>query len=169
MVNQVLHHLGDDADDRWPRHRRVVAELARVLRPGGSLCVNTCSRRQMQESFWYFHLIPAAADRLARRYMPIETLSELLAEVGVVTRGRHVPVHSALQGDAYLDGEGPLRKEWRDADSTWALATDEELDPAIAQVRRLAAAGELDEFVAGHDRPRHDLGQVTVVHGVLDG
>ena len=169
MVNQVLHHLGDGADDGWSRHRRVVAELARVLRPGGSLCVNTCSARQVREGDWYFRLIPDAAERLAARYLPAEALEELLGEVGISVRGRHVPVRGALQGEALLDGTGPLRQEWRDADSTWALATDEELDRAIASVRRMADAGELEEFVAENDRPRRDLGQVTVVHGVVDG
>jgi SAM-dependent methyltransferase len=42
MVNQVLHHLGDAAEHGWERHSRVVGELARVLRPGGTLVVNTC-------------------------------------------------------------------------------------------------------------------------------
>ena len=61
MVNQVLHHLGDGPDDGWRRHGRVVAELVRVLRPGGTLIANTCSRGQLQDGCWYSSLIPRAA------------------------------------------------------------------------------------------------------------
>ncbi len=39
-INQVVHHLGDTPEDGFPRLRSVVAEFARVLRPGGVLVFN---------------------------------------------------------------------------------------------------------------------------------
>ena len=39
MINQVLHHLPDEAAKDFPAHRRVFAEFARVLKPGGVLTV----------------------------------------------------------------------------------------------------------------------------------
>ena len=43
MVNQVLHHLADDATAGWPAHQRVFTEFARVLTPGGMAVINSCS------------------------------------------------------------------------------------------------------------------------------
>ena len=36
MINQVLHHLPDDASEGFPAHRLAFQEFARVLKPGGS-------------------------------------------------------------------------------------------------------------------------------------
>ena len=35
MINQVLHHLPDEASQGFPAHRQVFREFARVLKPGG--------------------------------------------------------------------------------------------------------------------------------------
>jgi len=39
-INQVVQHLGDTLEDGFPRLRSVIAEFARVLRPGGVLVFN---------------------------------------------------------------------------------------------------------------------------------
>ena len=74
MINQVLHHLADDATEGYPAHRRVIEEFYRVLRPGGVLVINTCSQEQVRHGYWFLHLIPEAAEKLRRRYMPLAAL-----------------------------------------------------------------------------------------------
>lgn len=163
MVNQVLHHLGDGPDDGWQRHGRVVAELARVLRPGGTLVVSTCSRGQLQDGFWYYSLIPHAVDALRRRYAPLAVVEGFMVDRGLDLLGRFVPVDGVGQGDAYFDVRGPLREEWRSGDSTWALADDDELAAAQAQLTALDERGELAQDVARRDARRPDVGQITFV------
>lgn len=161
MINQVLHHLPDDAGAGYPRHRGVFAEFARVLRPGAVLVVNTCSQDQITDAYWYYHLAPGARAAMATRFAPLEAIEAILADVGLAPRGRFVPVDAVCQGTAYFDGRGPLEKPWRDGDSFWALAGDDELAAALAKVRELDAAGALDGFVAEHDTRRPELGQIT--------
>jgi SAM-dependent methyltransferase len=48
MINQVLHHLPDDATKGFPIHRNVFSEFARVLKTGGVLVVNTCSQEPLR-------------------------------------------------------------------------------------------------------------------------
>src|SRR4051812_26943173 len=72
MINQVLHHLPDEPADGFPAHRRVFEEFARVLKPGGILTVNTCSQEQLRHGYWYYALIPDAAEALRRRYAPLD-------------------------------------------------------------------------------------------------
>ena len=161
MINQVLHHLDDDGDAGWSLHRRVFAECARVLRPGGVLVVNSCSRAQIGEGHWYYRLIPGAARRMAARFAPLDAIEALFGGLGLAPRGRFVPVDAVCQGRAYFDGRGPLDPAWRDGDSVWALADPDELAAALDRVRALDAAGEIDAFVADADARRAEIGQIT--------
>ena len=164
MINQVLHHLDDDAKAGYPAHRAVFAEFARVLRADGALVVNTCGQDQIADAYWYYHLMPQAGAAMRARFAPLEALGAVLGDAGFIHRGDFVPLDAVCQGDAYFDGRGPLDKAWRDGDSFWALAGDGELDRALAKVREYDAAGTLDAFVAAHDARRPQLGQITFVH-----
>ena len=161
MVNQVLHHLGDEEGGAWEHHGTAIAELSRVLRRGGVLTVNTCSQAQLDRGYWYYALIPEAADALRRRYAPLAALEALFGAAGLAPRERVVPKGEPLQGDSYLDGRSPLDETWRNGDSAWQLTSAGELDAAEHQVESLDERGALDAFVAEHDSDRADIGQIT--------
>ena len=119
-VRRLVVRRGDDQSGAAPRRRRggreagpstrqVFSEYARVLRPGGVLVVNTCSQRQLTQGYWYYSLIPEAAEQLRRRYAPLAVIEQIAAAEGLIVTGRFVPVDVAIQGSAYLDGSGPLR------------------------------------------------------------
>lgn len=163
MTNQVLHHLGDREGGDWSAHRAAVAHLGGLVRTGGCLAVTTCSPAQMRRAYWYYALVPAAADALRQRYAPLEVLEEAAVDAGLAPVGRHVPVAALVQGASALDGLAPLDPLWRNGDSVWALAAPAEVEGALATVRDLEQRGELDAFVTAHDAERLDLGQVTVV------
>ncbi len=169
MTNQVLHHLDDGENPDFPVLRQAVAEFARVLRPGGGLVINTCSRDQLLEAYWFWRLAPGAGERYCRRVAPLETLEAMLADAGLVHRGRFVPADALSQGEAYFNGEGPLDETWRNGDSFWAALSGAELEEAQARVRALAAEGRLADFVAEHDRARPNLGQITFVFATRAG
>ena len=163
MTNQVLHHVGDEEGAGWTEHESVFAEYARVLRPGGVLVVNTCSQRQLTQGYWYYALIPQAAEQLRRRYAPLAIIEQIAAAEGLVVTGRFVPVNVAIQGSAYLDGSGPLSASWRLGDSTWSLAEAREMTEMTRQVTALDEQGDLEAFVAEHDADREAIGQVTFI------
>jgi len=168
MINQVLHHLDAPGDSGFPLLRRAVAELARVLKPGGVLVCNHCGQHQLRDGYWYSALVPQAAAAFRARFMPIEALREVMAEAGLSHRGCFAPLDAVCQGAAYFDGRGPLDPAWRAGDSLWALASAEELGAAFERVRALDAKGGLADFVATHDARRPEIGQITFLSAVRD-
>ena len=168
MINQVLHHLPDNAAEGFPAHRRVFEEFARVLKPGGTLTVNTCSQQQLQHGYWYYALIPQAAETLRRRFAPTESLTKILQDCGFAYHGRFAPTDATIQSGSYLDPHGPLKKEWRDGDSTWSLVEEDELDRAISKVRELDEEGGLGDYMDNHDARRREIGQVTILLAIRE-
>ncbi len=163
MINQVLHHLPDEASTGFPAHRRVFGEFARVLKPGGVLTVNTCSQEQLRHGYWHYGLIPEAADALRNRYAPLDELLEILDSCDFLQRGRFAPIHATLQGESYFNIRGPLYKEWRDGDSVWSLVTEDRLNWAISLIHKLDERGELEAYVARNDAWRRHIGQATIL------
>ena len=164
LNQEVLHHLEEGADGGFPLHRAALTEIARVTKPGGVLVINICSATQLVDGWWYSELFRHAIERLQRRHIPLSLLATLLGECGFVHHANMVPTDAVFQGKSYFDGSGPLREQWRDGDSVFALATEEELAEACARIRQMDKDGSLPEYVASQDRRRHDIGQVTFVY-----
>ncbi len=164
MINQVLHHLPDDAAEAWPLTRKVIGEFARVLRPGGVLVVNSCSHEQLRRGWWFFPLIESIAERMIERHVPLVELESLIGDCGFDPCVRFVPSDAILQGSSYFDPRGPLDATWRAGDSIWAMLTPEELDRVEKLVRGMDDRGELKDFVAEHDAERVHVGQATFLY-----
>lgn len=160
-VNQVLHHLNDDASAGWPAVRRTVEEFARVLRPGGTLVINICSHEQIEKGYWYLRLIPEATERMRRRHVPIDTLRSFMSECGLNHVGCFVPVDGVMQGRHYFNGRGPLDERWRAGDSIWAMVDAPQLEAVQARIRKLDESGTLQDFVRENDARRRHIGQFT--------
>lgn len=161
LNNLVLHHLPDDETAGYPLQRRVFAEFARVLCPGGALVIGVCTRDQLRHGFWFNRLIPEAVEACCRATAPLEVQIALLEESGFEVSEPAVPWEEILQGDAYFNRVGPLDPAWRDGDSVWSLAPPEELAAACMQVREMESECTLAAYVADHDAKRLATGQIT--------
>ena len=161
MINQVLHHLPDDPSRGWPLTRKVMGEFARVLRPGGTLVVNFCSREQLRRGWWFSSLIEAAKERMIQRHALLAELESMIVSSGFDLCGRFVPTDAVIQGQSYYDPRGPLDAVWRAGDSVWATLSPQELEEVEKRVREMDAGGELENFVAEHDSDRLNVGQTT--------
>ncbi len=155
MVNQVLHHLDDVT-----RHQ-ALGELSRVTRPGGVLVINTCSPGQLHDAWWYRSFFPQAFDRFQQRLIPLLDLIQMLGECHFDHQGSFVPTESLVRGDAYFDFNGPLSQEWRDGDSVFALATEQELADGCSRIRKMRDEGTLRQYALTQDARRASIGQVT--------
>ncbi len=164
MCNQVIHHL-DDPDDPgvFPKVANMLASSYRVLRPEGVLVLNTCSRQQLLDGYWWAELIPEPVDHMSARIPSIELTIHMLEEAGFQLGGVIVPLYAILQGPSYFDPLAPLRKSFRDGDSTWSLVTGEELTRALERIRTLNEDGSMEEFLHRREQQRKRVGQTTFI------
>ncbi len=161
VCNQVLHHL--DAPSTIPAFtnvRAALAEIFRVLKPGGAVVLNSSSHVQCREGFWWAPLVPQAMERIIARLPDIPQLTAWLTALGFVVDPPHI-LREPLQGGEYLDPRGPLRETWRRGDSTWSLATADELQAALTRLHALDQGGELEQWFAQRDQLRDNHGQTT--------
>jgi ubiquinone/menaquinone biosynthesis C-methylase UbiE len=166
IINQVLHHLSDSAANDWRAHRAVFAELARVLRPGGAIVINSCSHLQLERGFWFYHLIPSALHQIKERTCDISMITQLLFDAGFEAPENTAAVDIVMQGDAYFNPAGVIDSEWRSGDSIWALATEEDLQSAIKTVEQLTTTASLNTYFETHDQHRPSIGQLTFTSAI---
>ena len=166
MCNQVIHHLVSEENhsDKFLQLYQMMKEAYRVLHPQGVLVLNTCSHKQLLDGFWWGDLIPEAMNRVSQHFPPLDTIASMFKEVGFHLRGTIVPVDAVLQGENYLDEEGPLKKAYRDGDSTWSLATDAELETALERVRKMNADGTMKQYLEKRENLRRHIGQTTFIY-----
>ena len=165
VINFVLHHLDQGSSEGFPLTRRAVSECARVLAPGGALIIQTCSSEQYHNGYWYSALIPEAIDQADDRYIPLDQLENSMADSGLKPDGRLVSLNEVLQGDSYLDPRGPLKQEWRDGDSSWALVDESKLASVTNKIESMLDDNSMDAFLAEREDRRRQIGQAPFVIG----
>lgn len=162
ICNQVVHHLEGGQDPGFAGIAAFIAQAYRVLRPGGALIINTSSHRQCRDGFWWADLVPEAMQRIIDRLPSITQLRGMLEAAGFAVE-HIVADRTELQGKQYLDPRGPLDPKWRAGESTWSLATEAELERALARVTEMLDSGAMQSYLAGREALRRDLGQTTFV------
>ncbi|MEC9070592.1 MAG: class I SAM-dependent methyltransferase [SAR324 cluster bacterium] len=161
MLNQVLHHLPDDDKKGWKEHKKVFSEFFRIIKPGGSLIINSCSPEQLEMGFWFYHFIPDAMRAVQEKTISLEKMSEQLQEVGFFNHSQEVPLDLILQNEAYFHFNSILDPAWRRGDSIWSLVEDETLKNVLNKVKDMKKRNKLEDFMLKHDIPRKTTGQVT--------
>lgn len=168
VINQVLHHLTlgertEKAGVEWNALESAVAEIARVLKPGGALVLNTQDPVQHIDGFWWSGICPDAAATLASRFPTVPAFIERLEAHGFERVATHLPSEPLMALEVYEDVTGPFRESWRNGDSTWSLAGPAELERGLAEHRARVDAGEAEQFLAEREVLRAEVGQTTTI------
>ena len=154
---QVLHHLGG-----LDGVRRLFQTAHNLCMPNGYFVVNWCTPEQ-QAGIWHLHLIPRALQEIQRRSPDIISLIHIAEQVGWKVREMHVIREELLQEESvYFDAKNVLDPGFRIGDSTWTLATPDEVEMACEGVRVLSKE-EGSALVRTLDLPRQISGQSTIL------
>lgn len=81
------------------------------------------------------------------RFPSIERLENISQQAGFVGFETAVPFEEVLQGEQYLNPEGPLSAAWRAGDCSWSLTTEEELAHALETVTSRLEDGSMAAFL----------------------
>lgn len=143
-VNQVLHHLDTAAD--FPNLTLFLKEAWRVLKPGGSLIINTCSQEQLHPLtgvYWSYAYMDAAAARIAARYVPVETLIRKIKNLGFRNIRQIVPSGRLFEERYYSDPAVVLEPHFQSSDSIFCLCSPQDMEQAKKRLRSAMADGSV--------------------------
>ena len=129
LFSFVLQHLPHQNEEELKNATQAVLDdAASVLAPGGHVIIVTCTREQMSPDagcMWYYKYFAEAANKLGSRFLPQETMVQLLqtstTDASKVPSVRVVPLEKTYWTAASLDPQGPLQEDWRSGDSLFAL------------------------------------------------
>ena len=161
MVNQVLHHLPENKDGLWSNHYKVFNEFSRVLKPTGTLIINRSTHEQMQNSFWFYNLIPKALKLVIEKHIDTENLFKHLKKNGFGSIEQKAPLDVIMQGNELFNVDGPFDPQWRRGDSIWSLVSDDDLNDVLEFISALKKSSKLEEYIQDKDRSRLKYGQIT--------
>lgn len=136
MVNQVLHHL--DIEPSFPNLNIFLNEAKRVLQPGGSLIINTCSQEQLDPHsgvYWNYKYIEKAALTMRKRYIPVEALFSRLENLGFTNIQKTIPSRRIYHDHYYEDPLKVLEANFRKSDSVYSFLSGKAIEDTNTSLR----------------------------------
>ena len=83
MCNVVIHHIEDDSTrPTWERTAALLVEVKRVLKPGGTLCINHVAQEQV-DAYWFLDYVPECRERWRSTLVPNDELKAMMANAGL--------------------------------------------------------------------------------------
>jgi ubiquinone/menaquinone biosynthesis C-methylase UbiE len=156
LTTQVLHHIAKE------NVIKLSGELYRVLTDDGVLIINMTLPHQNIDGYWYMDLIPDAVKKLNEKTFELSEYKEMFKEFEYL--GCYMNTNERLQGSAYNQYERVFDENWRAGDSTWALATEDELKSGLEKCREMIANDEeWTKWINERERKREQVGQSVYI------
>ena len=156
---QVLHHLGGELGAV-----KLLTEASKCSKIGTTLMINWLPPEQII-SYWYLQLIPRLIQDFNKRTVPICRLVYIAKQFGWTVKKVHIHngEKETLQDyDTYMNYRSPLDETFRVGDSTWSLATEDELKACLDKLSKMTEE-EGNDIVSTLDTHRLAFGQATSV------
>ena len=165
MSNHMIHHL--HPDNGFQELRNAAKEWYRVLKNGGKVSVIHEPAFNTLRSLWYMELLPGAMKKYARQAPATDTVIESLQQAGF----KHLssqPLYEEFtvkHHGFYFDYKNILANfdKYKQADSTFDLATDEEIEQAREQLQGIIESGNLESWWKKKEKERLETGLCVMV------
>ena len=150
-----MHHLNPrseglkDEEASFKEMEQAIAEARRVLRTNGVLIILAQSEDDIRNN-WYCQVNDEITKKFVRKFATCKQYQDIFDRTGFRCIQKLRLLGTIL--DDYLNVEGPFQKAWRDCDSYWACATDDELNDVMKTLRSLKDEGKLPEWINTHDQ-----------------
>jgi len=164
MVNQVLHHL--DTEPGYPNLNVFLRESRRVLKPGGVLTINTCSREQLDPDcgvYWNFAYMEKAARALQARIVPIDELISRMEALQFTAIDTTIPSGTLFHERYYDDPNMVLEPGFQKGDSAYCFLSQEEIEVANARITLGLDDGSVNEGVKRAAGRAAEIGEAVII------
>lgn len=164
MVNQVLHHL--DTEPGYPNLNVFLRESRRVLKPGGVLTINTCSREQLDPDcgvYWNFAYMEKAARALQARIVPIDELISRMEALQFTAIDTTIPFGTLFHERYYDDPNMVLEPGFQKGDSAYCFLSQEEIEVANARITLGLDDGSVNEGMKRAAGRAADIGEALII------
>ena len=161
--NQVVHHLRPDND--FQDLKDTVKEFHRILGSGGRATLNWTPPEQA-DVIWFLELIPEASKKWLLRTPSLAVMKKAFEEAGFKDVHSE-PCHESLYNPKmYDDPRKFLEQEFWLSDSTFNLATPDEINAGCERVKAMEADGTLDAWFAKKREKDVSEGMSSIMFGV---
>ena len=166
-IFQVLHHLEANGNGvEFPTIEKTFREAKRVLRPNGVMIIAANLPPAIKETVWYYKLNTDLTERLSKVYPSLQQYKAMFDKTGF----KMITKLSLLGTEIfpnYFDYEGPLRKDWKNGDSLFGYATEQEICEIEAKVKEMIDNGTIRKFVEEQDRAS-EIGIVSLIACMME-
>ena len=112
-------------------------------------------------SLWWTQILPEITKRYVRKYPTVDQWNDIFSRCKFMCVNKLTILGSELYGPSYLDGEGPLKKEWRNSMSYFSTATDEEINAVEEKINKMKRDRTLEQWRKDNDKS-NEIGTVCV-------
>lgn len=164
MVNQVLHHL--DTEPGYPNLNVFLRESRRVLKPGGVLTINTCSREQLDPDcgvYWNYAYMEKAARALQARIVPIDELISRMEALQFTAIDTTIPSGTLFHERYYNDPHMVLEPGFQKGDSAYCFLSQEEIEAANARIHAGIEDGSVHETMKRAAARAAEIGEAVII------
>ena len=169
---QVIHHLPknlkkENGIDRFISVQNAFKEFYRILKPGGKIVINFTSHTQQMDGVWWGELISEAVRRWQENAPDIKDLEYAALKAGFKQENiSFEPIiglkESLYEDSLYLNPKNFINiNNFKLSDSTFSLATQQELDKGVETVKNMLEKDELDNWFNEREILRKKIGQTT--------
>ena len=144
-------------------HQKALANISKVLKPGGTFWINTCTPHQTMAAYWWMQLIPQAATRVAERMTPLPVFQEQLQRAGLAFLKNDLPEEPLYPRNCLFDVNAPFSESFRKSDSTWTLASEDELKAGLDWWKRMIDEGKAEKILEEQEAIRKIIGQTSCI------
>lgn len=149
IISQVLHHINSK------NINKAFSEVNRVLKPGGTIWIQTQTPQQHVEGFWWSPIIHKASTDLAMRFYNIQILEKKLEKMGLFIKDIDIPNEPLIYIDKYRDKYGPFCEIYRGCDSTWSLATIDDIKTGLQWWKYMIDKGYAENYIQKREEIRN--------------
>ncbi|KAL4218414.1 hypothetical protein ACF0H5_023150 [Mactra antiquata] len=152
LFSLVLHHLESD-NGNFKQLQSAVNNASNVLVDNGLLLIIAQTHTDLCNN-WYCKLNPNITRNYCQRFAPEEVYERYFKAAGLKLL-QSIKIRGQLMAD-HFRSDGPLDASWRNCDSFWTVASNDDMRAVEEKIKELKDDNMLEQWIQDNDRTSED-------------